>query len=158
MIFKPVIYAAMASLLLAGTTEMAQAQDSLTTREKAAAAKAAAIKAREEAEARVDADMVTMSNLVEALSKTLGQMHYLRTLCFGNTDQKWRNNASAMMDIEDGDNTQRRRELIRAFNAGYYEEQKRHERCSQSVSIDAAAISENGRRISAMLSDPFRER
>jgi len=64
----------------------ASAQDAMTERERAAAAKKAALKAREEAELRVEADMITMNNLVEALAKNLGQMHYLRTLCFGDTD------------------------------------------------------------------------
>ena len=53
------------------------AQDAMTAREKAAAAKKAALKAREDAELRVEADMVTMNSLVEALSKNLGQLHYL---------------------------------------------------------------------------------
>jgi len=53
--------------------------------------RAEALKAREEAELRVEADMQTMTNIVEALSKNLGQIHYLRTLCFGSNDQKWRN-------------------------------------------------------------------
>ena len=76
------------------------AQDAMTAREKAAAAKKAALKAREEAELRVEADMVTMNSLVEALSKNMGQLHYLRTVCFGPDDQKWRDYASRMMNIE----------------------------------------------------------
>ena len=136
----------------------ASAQDAMTEREKAAAAKKAALKAREEAELRVEADMITMNNLVEALAKNLGQMHYLRTLCFGDTDQKWRDYASEMMDIESGEDMDEKRELIRAFNAGYYQEEGRHETCSRAVSADAAALAENGRHISTMLADPYRER
>jgi len=130
----------------------------MTEREKAAAAKAAAIKAREEAELRVEADMVTMSSLVEALSKNLGQMHYLRTLCFGASDQKWRDYANRLMNHETPGDSARRRQLIRAFNAGYYQEQGRHTQCSNAVSVDAAALAENGRHISTMLGDPYRER
>lgn len=139
-------------------TVTAYAQDAMTDREKAAAAKKAALKAREEAELRVEADMITMNNLVEALAKNLGQMHYLRTLCFGDVDQKWRDYATEMMDIESGDDLDEKRELIRAFNAGYYQEEGRHTKCSGSVSADAAALAENGRHISSMLADPYRER
>ena len=99
------------------------AQDAMTAREKAAAAKKAALKAREEAELRVEADMVTMNSLVEALSKNLGQLHYLRTVCFGPEDQKWRDYASRMMNIETAGDGADRRQLIRAFNAGYYQEE-----------------------------------
>lgn len=136
----------------------AYGQDAMTEREKAAAAKEAALKAREEAELRVEADMITMNNLVEALAKNLGQMHYLRTLCFGDVDQKWRDLATEMMDIESGNDLDEKRELIRAFNAGYYQEEGRHAQCSGSVSADAAALAENGRHISSMLADPYRER
>ncbi len=111
----------------------------------------------EQAETRIDKNMVTMSNLVEALSHNLGQLHYLRTLCFTQDDQKWRNQASAMMNIEVPNDSTRRRQLIRAFNAGYYEQKERYSTCSNNVAIDVAALAENGRRLSVMLSDPYRE-
>lgn len=136
----------------------ATAQDAMTAREKAAAAKKAALKAREEAELRVEADMVTMNSLVEALSKNMGQLHYLRTICYSMADQKWRDYASRMMNIETAGDGAQRRKLIRAFNAGYYQEEGRHTRCSVAVAADAAALAENGRHISAMLGDPYRER
>jgi len=150
------------TIVLLSTSSMvvgpAYAQDAMTAREKAAAAKKAALKAREEAELRVEADMVTMNNLVEALAKNLGQMHYLRTLCFGDTDQKWRDFAAEMMSIEANSDIDEKRELIRAFNAGYFQEEGRHKECSRAVSADAAALAENGRHISSMLADPYRER
>ena len=122
-----------------------------------ATAQTAAEKARLEAESRVDADMVKMNNLVEAMAKNLGQLHYLRTLCFGTSDQKWRNYASEMMNIEAGVDSARRKNLVRAFNAGYYQEKDRHFTCSEAVSVDAAALAENGRHIASMLGDPYRE-
>jgi len=118
----------------------------------------AAQKAREKAEKRIEADMVSMSSLVEALAKNMGQLHYLRTLCYGNVDQKWRDYAQQMMTVEAGGNETKRSTLTRAFNAGYYEEEARHPKCSKAVSVDAAAIAENGRHISTMLGDPYRER
>ena len=134
------------------------AQDALTTREQDRANQAAALAAREAAETRVENDMVTMSNLVEALSKNLGQLHYLRTLCFGQNDQTWREQTAAMMDVEAPNDQARRRQLIRAFNAGYYEEKDRFATCTKNVSVDAAALSENARNIASMLGDPYRER
>ena len=76
------------------------AQEAMTTREQERASRAAALAAREAAEKRIENDMVTMSNLVEALAKNLGQLHYLRTLCFGVNDQTWREQTGAMMDVE----------------------------------------------------------
>ncbi|NNC37521.1 MAG: TIGR02301 family protein [Hyphomonadaceae bacterium] len=109
------------------------------------------------AEERIDENMVTMSNLMEALSNHLGQLHFLRTLCYGADDQKWRRTASDMMNVETPGDGTRRRELIRAFNAGYYMQKERYQTCSSMVAIDVAALSESGRRLSIMLGDPYRE-
>lgn len=132
----------------------AAAEKPLTERQK----RALAAKAREAAELRIEQDMVTMTSLVEALSKNLGQIHYLRTLCFGLDDQKWREYGQRMMDVEANGDQDRHRQLVRAFNAGYYQEKERHTQCSKEVSVDVAALAENGRHISSMLGDPYRER
>ena len=87
----------------------------------------------------------------------LGQLHYLRTLCFGTSDQKWRDYASEMMNVEAGVDSAQRKNLVRAFNTGYYQEKERHFTCSEAVSVDVAALSENGRHIASMLGDPYRE-
>ena len=113
--------------------------------------------AREAAELRIEADMVRMTSLVEALAKNLGQLHYLRTLCFGEDDQQWRQSMSDMLEIEAPGDTSKQRELTQAFNAGYYLEKRRHSVCSQAVSADVAALAENGRSVSRMLGDPYRE-
>ena len=63
-----------------------------------------------------------------------------------------------MMSVEAGEDTERHRQLVRAFNAGYYQEKERHSQCSPKVSVDVAALAENGRHISSMLGDPYRER
>ncbi len=132
----------------------AEAEKPLTERQK----RELALKAREKAELRIEEDMVTMTSLVEALSKNLGQIHYLRTLCFGVNDQKWRDYANNMMEVESDGNVDRKRQLIKAFNAGYYAEKERHSECSAAVSVDVAALAENGRHLSSMLGDPYRER
>ena len=113
---------------------------------------------QEQAETRIDENMVTMSNLVEALSNNLGQLHYLRTLCFSNDDQKWRVIAASMMDIEAPKDDARRKQLIRAFNAGYYAQKERYRKCDTNVAVDVAALAENGRHLATMLGDPYRER
>lgn len=120
-------------------------------------AREAALKAREEAERRIEADMVQMTDLVEIMAKNLGQMHYLRTLCFGLGDQQWREYMEQLLDVEAPDDTSRQRDLTQAFNAGFYQAQERHERCDASVSTDVAALAESGRSVANMLGDPYRE-
>jgi uncharacterized protein (TIGR02301 family) len=109
-------------------------------------------------ENRIDNNMVTMTGLVEAMSNNLGQLHFLRTLCFGDDDQKWRVEASNMMQIEAPNDLSYRSQLIRAFNAGYYDQKERYKSCTTKVALDVAALSENGRHLSTMLGDPYRER
>jgi uncharacterized protein (TIGR02301 family) len=133
------------------------AQDAEPTAMTEAEKRSAAEKAREEAELRIEAQMVEMTSLVEALSKNLGQLHYLRTLCFGTDDQKWRTYAQEMMDIENKNNAAQKSRLVRAFNAGYYQEESRHSQCTREVSVDVAALAENGRHIASMLGDPYRD-
>ena len=117
----------------------------------------AALEAREAAELRVEEGMVSMTSLVEAMARNLGQMHYLRTLCFGQNDQQWRDYMAQLLEVEAGSSYDMRRDLTRAFNAGYYEEQGRHAGCSQAVSADVAALAENGRSLASMLGDPYRD-
>lgn len=112
----------------------------------------------EQLEARIDKNMVTMTGLVEAMSNNLGQLHYLRALCFGDDDQKWRVTASEMMQIEAPSDVNYQRQLIRAFNAGYYAQKGRYTSCTSAVAMDVAALSENGRHLATMLGDPYRER
>lgn len=150
----PVALLAAPTLTPAAVAQDAEAEKPLTEAEK----RALALKAREAAELRIEQDMVTMTSLVEALAKNLGQIHYLRTLCFGQNDQKWRDYGTTMMDTEANGDADRKRQLIRAFNAGYYQEKDRHTECSREVSVDVAALAENGRHISSMLGDPYRER
>jgi len=109
-------------------------------------------------ESRIDKNMVTMTGLVEAMSNNLGQLHFLRALCFGTDDQKWRVVASEMMQIEAPNDAAYRRQLIRAFNAGYYAQKDRYTSCTSAVAMDVAALSENGRHLATMLGDPYRER
>ena len=155
MTFKWFISLSAVLILVMTVSTPAKAQQ--TTRETTAAEKKAALAAREAAEARIDADMVKMSDVVEALSKNLGQLHYLRRICFGEESQKWRDYAGQMLNLEAGSNLDRREALTRAFNAGYFQEQARHINCSKNVSADAAALAENSRRLASMLGDPYRD-
>ncbi len=115
-----------------------------------------ASKIAEQAQKRVEDNMVKMTDLSEALANTFGQLHYLRRLCFGRDDQKWRTKAAEMMRIEAGNDGAYHRQLIRAFNAGYYMQKDRYQTCTKAVAIDVAALAENGRRLSVMLGDPYR--
>lgn len=151
---RTVIVISLIVMMSAGALSPVHAQDAEAQREDALREQAQ--EAREQAELRVESEMVKMSNLAEALSKTLGQMHYLRTLCFGEDDQVWRDHMAELLRYEAPRSTSVRANLTRAFNTGYYQEQRRHATCSESVSVDVAALAENGRSLAEMLGDPYR--
>ena len=160
---KRVITSILGLLLIAASTagsSYAQTGTAKPKAEKPAAVKPAlnAKVLTQKLEKRIDNNMVTMTGLVEAMSNNLGQLHFLRTLCFGTNDQKWREVASDMMTIEAPKDATYRRQLVRAFNAGYYAQKDRYEACSAAVALDVAALSENGRHLATMLGDPYRER
>ncbi|PHS39453.1 MAG: TIGR02301 family protein [Robiginitomaculum sp.] len=146
--------------LLAGLTAFATAQtdDNPVDQEQDSQPKLDPETVTRQIETRIDENMMSMTGLVEAMANNLGQLHFLRTLCFGSDDQKWRRVAADMMRIEAPDNPSYHRQLIQAFNAGYYAQKDRTQACSQTVALDVAALSENGRRLSVMLGDPYRER
>lgn len=108
-------------------------------------------------EKRLEQDMISMPDMVQALARNLGQLHYIRTICFGQSDQTWRDQATAMMNIEAPTDREKRRLLIKAFNDGFYDVKTRHTQCSEGVSAEAAALAENGRHLASMLGDPYRE-
>ena len=62
-----------------------------------------------------------------------------------------------MMALESLTKEDNRRRLVRAFNAGYYQEKERHTECNRNVSVDVAALAENGRHLASMLGDPYRD-
>lgn len=113
--------------------------------------------ARTEAELRVEAAMVQLNSIVDAMAMNLGQLQYLRALCLGRTDQKWRTYASQLIEMESPNDGARRETLIQAFNKGYYLEEGRHGVCSDAAVLDVAALAENGRKLAGMLGHPYRE-
>ena len=78
-------------------------------------------------ENQIENNMVAMTGLVEAMSHNLGQLHFLRTLCFGDDDQKWRVEASNMMLIEAPDDPIYRSQLIRVQAITLYPDQLKAE-------------------------------
>lgn len=150
---RPFIALIAALTLSAPIAAYAQSNEDLTEEQ----LREEAMKKREAAEIRIEEDMVKMTSLVEAMARTLGQLHYLRTLCFGANDQLWRESMARMLDIEAPGDATKQSELTQAFNAGYYLEEARHTACSPELAVDVAALSENGRSIATMLGDPYRE-
>jgi uncharacterized protein (TIGR02301 family) len=85
--------------------------------------------------------------LVE-LSRVLGGAHYLRTLCGGRGDQRWRDYMRGVISRE----PDRQSELVAGFNQGYRDEQARFEDCDRTAEQTEAELRAQGMRIADGLS------
>ncbi len=85
--------------------------------------------------------------LVE-LSEVLGGSHYLRILCAGRGDQRWRDYMRGVIDRQPA----QRAALTEGFNRGYREEEARFPTCDRTASQMEAELRARGRRISDGLS------
>ncbi len=87
------------------------------------------------------------SQLVE-LSEVLGGSHYLRTLCDGRGDQRWRNSMRGVIDREPEYNAL----LVEGFNRGYRNEEARFPVCDATTRQMEAELRARGVRVAQALS------
>ncbi len=81
------------------------------------------------------------------LANVLGGVHYLRILCNGREDQRWRDYMLGVNARE----PQYRNRLIEAFNGGYRNEEARYEQCDLAATQAEAELRANGLRIADSL-------
>ena len=115
----------------------------------AAAAPAAAQQQqpREEREGVVRGEEWYRSQLVE-LAEVLGGAHYLRILCEGRGDQRWRDYMRGVIQREPEYNAL----LVEGFNRGYRNEEARFPVCDQTTRQMEAELRARGLRVAQALS------
>jgi uncharacterized protein (TIGR02301 family) len=82
------------------------------------------------------------SQLVE-LSEVLGGSHYLRILCDGRGDQRWRDYMRGVIEREPSYNAL----LVEGFNRGYRNEEARFPTCDQTTRQMEAELRARGVRV-----------
>lgn len=88
------------------------------------------------------------------LAEVLGGSHYLRILCAGRGDQRWRDAMRGVIQRE------RRHEatLVEGFNRGYRNEETRFPSCDASAEQTEAELRARGLRVSQALSARYGDR
>lgn len=81
------------------------------------------------------------------LAEVLGGTHYLRVLCGGRGDQRWRDYMRGIIQREPNYNTL----LVEAFNRGYRQEEARFSRCDPAAEQTEAELRARGLRVSQAL-------
>ena len=87
------------------------------------------------------------AQLVE-LSEVLGGSHYLRILCDGRGDQRWRDYMRGVIEREPSYNAL----LVEGFNRGYRNEEARFPVCDQTTRQMEAELRARGLRVAQGLS------
>jgi uncharacterized protein (TIGR02301 family) len=108
----------------------------------AIAAPASAQQPREQPEGVVRGEEWYRSQLVE-LSEVLGGAHYLRILCDGRGDQRWRDYMRGVIQREPEHNAA----LVEGFNRGYRNEEARFPTCDATTRQMEAELRAHGLRV-----------
>ena len=103
---------------------------------------AAAQEAEEEEGPRFGGEAWYDDNLIE-LAEVLGGAHYLRILCDGRGDQRWRDFMRGVISRE----PRFRNAMVEGFNRGYREEEQRFSDCTRSASQAEAELRARGIRL-----------
>lgn len=82
------------------------------------------------------------------LSEILGGAHYLRVVCEGRGDQRWRDYMRGVIEREPEYNSQ----LVEGFNRGYRNEEARFPTCDATTRQMEAELRARGLRVSQALS------
>lgn len=82
------------------------------------------------------------------LAEVLGGAHYLRILCQGRGDQRWRDYMRGVMDREPS----YRDQLVEGFNRGYRDQETRFPVCDRTASQTEAELRARGLRVANGLS------
>ncbi len=88
------------------------------------------------------------SQQLTQLSTVLGGAHYLRVLCQGRADQRWRDYMKNVINREPN----YRNQMIEGFNRGYREEEARYPACDATATASESELRAQGLRIANGLS------
>lgn len=108
---------------------------------------APAVAQQPEPQSRARGDAWYGEQLVE-LSEVLGGAHYLRILCQGRGDQRWRDYMRGVLDREPS----YRDLLVEGFNRGYRDEEARFAACDSAAMQTEAELRARGLRVAEGLS------
>ncbi len=90
------------------------------------------------------------------LAHVLGGAHYIRVLCTGKADQRWREQMQKFMNLEGSPGTPRRAVMVQEFNEGYREQEQRYSSCSPDAQTAENQLKTQGARYSQALAARYR--
>jgi uncharacterized protein (TIGR02301 family) len=119
---------------------------SLHHRVRAAAHKPRAQTSRGSPEAAVQDTPMPYDRDLERLSEILGALHFLRGVCNSGEGEKWRSEATALIDAE-APSGNRREQMVASFNRGYSGFEQTYRICTPAADIVIRRYMEEGAKI-----------
>ena len=98
----------------------------------------------------------TYSDDLGQLSHVMGGAHYIRRLCSGRADQRWREQMRKFMDLEGPPGTPQRQVMVQEFNSGYREQEERFPACTPEAQAYEATLNKMGGRLASGLAARYR--
>ena len=95
-------------------------------------------------------------NDLAGLAHVLGGAHYIRVLCAGKGDQKWREQMQQFMNLEGPPGTPRRALMVGEFNEGYRELEQRYSGCTPEAQSAENQLKTQGVRYSQALAARYK--
>jgi uncharacterized protein (TIGR02301 family) len=99
-------------------------------------------------------DIVSPIVDVEQLAEVIGGAHQLRQLC-DRSDQQWREQMLAMIELEAQGDDRRQRRMIDAFNAGFRRQEQLRLACGAESRRVESELAAEGRRLAEQLQDRY---
>jgi len=91
------------------------------------------------------------------LAEIMGEAHYIRRLCYGRGDQRWRDQMMHFMDLEGPQGTPERKAMSDGFNAGYRSQEERFPACSPEAQNYEASLNAKGARLANAMAARYRD-
>jgi uncharacterized protein (TIGR02301 family) len=99
-------------------------------------------------------DIVSPIVEIEQLAEVIGGAHQLRQLCDGS-DQQWREQMLALIELEAQGDDRRQRRLIDAFNAGFRRQEQLRLPCGAESRRVESELAAQGRLLAEQLEDRY---
>ena len=92
-----------------------------------------------------------------ALAEVLGEAHYIRRLCYGRADQRWRDQMMRFMNLEGPPGAPQRKAMSDSFNDGYREQEERFPDCTPEAKSYEQSLKAKGARLANALAARYRD-
>ncbi|MEO1040016.1 MAG: TIGR02301 family protein [Pseudomonadota bacterium] len=94
---------------------------------------------------------------VTELASVMGELHYFAFTCESRNAQEWRRRMSELLELEAPTRGSYRDRLIRAFNDGFRQHERRRTRCGAEAELEQQRLARRGEALAEALRQEYIE-